>query len=225
MTKFNLSSLASNPFKTGFQILLVFFFFAIFLNSAHAANGGLPGTGDLNWDPASDTEDNSCLSPFVPNFDLNADYWYDVSEQILGPFFCAKGSPPRFQANSGEFIVAPLRITLDPEVDPNLILSKVVSIKVIIDGKKPYVYPAEDIAKLLVTDDPPPITSGIPQLFFLPRIRPQSVGWHTLQYYIIVSDVICDFVFSNVCYLPGVDNVFSTGGFDFEVVPGAAQSD
>lgn len=188
------------------------------LDMAQSAEGGLPGTGDLNWDPAAGTEDNHCISPFAP-LDLNADYWYDLSEEILGPAFCVKGDPPHFQANSGEFIIAPLRVTVNPNENPRDVLAKFESIKVVVDGKKPYLYPAEDIAKFLMG---PPL-NGIVQIYFLPRVRPQSVGWHDLEYYITVSERVCDYVFG-VCYDPG-ENVFSTGGFDFEVVKGAAQSD
>jgi len=182
-----------------------------------AAEGGLPGTGDLAWDPAAGTEDNHCVSPFAP-LDLNSESWYDLSEEILGPSFCVKGNPPHFQANAGEFIIAPLRVTVDPADDPLVALSKFEAVKVVIDGRKSYVYPAKDIAKFLVG---PPL-NGIVQIYFLPRIRPQSVGWHELKYYLIVSEEYCDYVFG-VCYQPG-ENVFSTGGFQFEVVAGAAQS-
>lgn len=203
--------------KNTVGLVLLVIILGLTCQSAYAAEGGIPGTGDLNWDPASGTEDNHCVSPFAP-VDLNSEDWYDLSEEILGPAFCVKGDPPHFQANSGEFIVAPLRVTVGPNVDPMTVLSKFVSVKVVVDDKKPYVYPAEDIAKFLVG---PPLV-GIVQIYFLPRIRPQSVGWHELKYYLILSEGYCDPIF-RVCYQPG-ENVFSTGGFQFEVVEGAAQA-
>lgn len=197
---------------------------------AGGAPGGTPGPGNLGFDPASDTEDSVCLNPTGDN--LNE--MFGLSENVIGPPPCA--DPPfsgHFVVNAGEFAVTVLRwIANAPEGTDDFPLvypagyvpsgspaedavSKIVSVRVVIDGKRELVYPAEDVLEVLegLRGLPP----GLFQVTFLPMIPPQSIGVHRIDYFWTFSAELCDGLFEEDCVPPG-EWPFAAGGFDFEVV-------
>jgi|GEM_PF-2322739 len=242
-------NLGGKWFWTVLPIFLMMVFFGFENRNAYSASGGVPGTGNLNFNPGADTENNHCINP--AGVDLNSEDWYGLSEQIMGPAFCS--TPPfsgHFVVNSGEFAVAPLRWIVNnapaegeddlvpllyPEgyepacssVEPDDCspvadaLAKFTSIRVTVDDKKEYVYAAEDIVR--ITSTPFGFPNEFYQIFYLPRIPPQAVGDHVLKYYWTVSDTLCN-GWSLAC-LPTGENPFLNGGIsnviNFTVVPGA----
>ena len=200
---------------------------------AWGAEGGIPGPGHLGFDPASDTEDNSCVNPA---FGSNLNDLYGMTEQVIGPAFCAV--PPfsgHFVVGSGEFSIPVLRwvanadagtaafpLVYPPGYQPagtpvDDAFSKFVSVRLLIDGEREYVFPAEDV--VMVIEGVPGIPPGFLQVTFLPRLPPQSVGMHRLDYFWEVSERLCA-GYSPLACIPAGETPFSTGGFDFEVVAG-----
>jgi hypothetical protein len=206
---------------------------------AQAAMGGNAGPEDqLAFDPASDTEGNHCLTP--SGVDLNT--LLGVSEQILfsaGRTFCLSVSSGEFyipfsvlwNVNSAEGIpgfplVYPEGYTPAKPAPIDDFISK-ASIEYIVDEHKTYLFPGEDVIKVVpfnsVRPGNPPFLSSIS----VAKLHPVSVGDHTVTVILRVSAQHCDGLGTDAtpgvsCLYPNVD--FPIRTLNFEVVPGAAQS-
>src|SRR5262245_61319479 len=129
------------------------------MGSTLAATGGLVGPEDqLEFNPASDTEGNHCINRF--GADVNAAL--GVSEQIL--------LPGCLTVNSGEFyipysgfwnvnsvdgvsgfpLVYPEGYVPAKPAPVDDLISK-TSLKYVVDGYKTYLYPGEDVMKVILT--------------------------------------------------------------------------
>lgn len=221
---------------------------------ALAAQGGLSGTGDSDFDPASDTEGNHCVN--AAGFDLNA--VLVVSEQIVagrcgaivnsGEFYVPyyawytnlpdgiPGDPgcPHPSGCPAMPVVYPSATTDFPEpyvpdkdAPMEDFLSKLESVRYILDGHKEYIYPGEDIVKLLTLGDiggnGPPMA---PLAVLIAKLNPASIGVHRVQMILNLSKIHCDGLGTNWyqhCLPPG-ELMIPIATRNFEVVPGAAQS-
>jgi hypothetical protein len=224
-------------FKSFFTVLAVLGFFCLGIALAQRARAGVPGGGAGDFNPAGDSEENQCLTPF--NIDLN-EFW-GVSEQIVGPTPCGR------VVNTGEFYI-PLSAWfvnsaegIGEECFPNGsalcypegyvpqgtpiedFLSKIETVTYVVDGKKTYIYQAEDIVR--VKYNPNPNVSPIfPLAAMLAKLPPLPPGSHIVEIYWLLTERHCDgFSTESVsCLEGGVPLPQPPRRFD--VVPGAAQS-
>src|SRR4030095_9372918 len=189
----------------------------LFLGLAGEDALGLPGRGDLNFDPASDTENNHCLRAGV---DLNV--VLGVSEPIVS--FCRV-------VNSGEFYIpisrwgtnkeggfpdAPLRypdgyttsFPNNPIADFN---SKVDVLKYVVDPgtpqEKTFSFTVEDVGRFIPFGEFSPGTEIVtkigdeivvvnidaaPMVAFIPKLHPEDIGFHQVEILVVMKESHCD---------------------------------
>jgi hypothetical protein len=173
----NPASISRRSFPT---ILATLALLVLATGSALGATGGVPGTGDISFNPAADTENNHCTFPNG----VDANQFLGVSEQfiILGNRFplptCTRG-PSGFRAvNAGEFYIvsqgwitnyigSSAPVVYPPDYSPTLaepeedLLAKIQTLKVVVDGgtkhEKTYVFDARsNVVSFEVADAYPP---------------------------------------------------------------------
>jgi|GEM_PF-3664333 len=224
----------------GFISIFLFLQLVIPIRTSVAAQGGLPGTGDLDFNPASDSENNHCIVPLTDPLghilcgssalkavgcDLNA--FYGVSEHLVGgpcgrtikagEFYitnfrwftnvcfedndgddatCGVGPyynpPPNpLYPGPGYFPVEyPQGYTPDHLQPMDDFLSKIVSVKYLVDGRKAYVFPAEDVMKVVYGTAV--IPEEIPAAGVIARLHPLPIGVHTIDIFLILKKKHCD---------------------------------
>jgi len=210
----------------------------IFTNAfALAARGGLAGPEDqMEFNPASDTEGNHCINRFGQ--DLNE--VLGVSEQFLlgscltvnsGEFYIPYSgfwNVNSVDGVSGFPLVYPEGYVPAKPAPVDDLISK-TSLKYVVDGYKTYLYPGEDVMKVILTGALRP--SGFPPLppealtaISVAKLHPLSIGAHSVAVSAILSAEHCDgsgTIEAQSCLPPGELPIRT---FFFHVVPGAAQS-
>ena len=212
-------------------VLITLTLFALSLSGGHAwaASGGLPGPGDSNFNPASDTDDNQCVTP--DGADVNA--VLGVSEQVVVAGACDV-------VNAGEFYVpvvfwytntffggVPEGYTPAGPTPMDDFLAKVTSVRYTIDAgtaqERTFRYRAQDVLKLRTLDEfftGPPLPIAI-SVATLPPLPP---GGHRFDAFFEMSAPHCDGlgITPANCLLAGENP--ANGSCPFTVVRRASQA-
>ena len=170
--------------------------------AASAASGGLPGTGDMSFNPAADSEGNHCVSP--EGVDANA--LLGVSEHLViasdacGPVrtgeFYVPYNPACWGANTS-WDVVPADYTPAAPTPVEDFLSKVRAITYVVDPGTPrarsYRFRAGDVLTVGHDRELFPV-SGTDQLWVcsLAKLPPLPPGAHTFDAYVEMSARSCD---------------------------------
>jgi len=201
---------------------------------AWAASGGLPGTGDIRFNPGGDAEGNHCVTP--EGVDVNE--LLGISEFLMAPW------NPCFAVPAGEFWVpffasawnmnsswevVPADYTPSAPTPLEDFLSKVRSVTFTVDPgsalERSYRYAASDVLDVRSVHDFFPSLPDVPTALFLAKLPPLPVGDHRIEVAVELSTRHCngfgaDFEGNSV---PGVNCLNSGSGLvgrcPFIVVP------
>jgi hypothetical protein len=168
--------------------------------TAWGAAGGVPGTGDTSFNPASDSEGNHCVSPDG----VDANDLLGISEQLVVPGSCDV-------VETGEFYVpltaswtlnsswdqVPADYTASAPTPLEDFVSKVRSMTFTVDGGTPrersYRFAAHDILEVRSLRDLLPISApDLPLVLFLAKLPPLRPGDHRVAFTIEMSERHCD---------------------------------
>src|SRR4030095_6504205 len=158
--------------------------------------GGLSGTGDAEFDPASDSEDNHCLNRFGKDFNLV----FDLTEQFVTPRCNVVESGGFYIPDTAWFtntetglqgflVVYPEGYTpLKPDPMDDF-LFKILLVKNVLDGRKESFYPAEDVVGEVTLGEIFPgevdphgvrLPNDTQVAIFLAKLHPAEVGSHSV---------------------------------------------
>lgn len=177
---------------------------ALTAGTAWGANGGLPGTGDMTFNPAGDAEGNHC----VTSEGRDANEVLSVSEQLLaqgtgldcgpvsaGEFYIPIGGAMWFVNTSFEEVPADYTPAAPTPVED--FLAKAKSMTYVIDSgtpkEKTYSYRAGGIAVVHAESEFFPASGpDTPIFMFLAKLPPLPPGDHTYTTIIEMSARHCD---------------------------------
>lgn len=167
--------------------------------AAWAARGGLPGTGDMSFNPAGDSEDNHCVSPEG----VDANQLLGVSEQLIEPGQCEPEAgefwvpftTASWTVNSAWDVAADYTPSAPTPLED--FVSKVRSMTYIVDAgtsrERSHRFRAQDIMDVRSIRDFFPLTGpDLPSVLFLAKLSPLPPGDHTFDAVLEMSARSCD---------------------------------
>lgn len=215
--------MASNQRQGRIGTAFVLFLSVVTLGTGQtwAAKGGNPGPDEGGFNPASDTEDNHCVSP--SGVDVN-ERW-GVSEQIVAAF-CTEADSGEFWTTTAIWIMdtsfasVPAGFVPDGDTPLEDFVAKFVALKYVVDPgtrqEQTYVYQNADALGIQEVDGLPVVNTVT-----MGRLHPLRPGPHVVETYWAFSAMHCDGLGDVVA-----ENCFPAGetlyhGIGFDVVVGA----
>jgi hypothetical protein len=170
--------------------------------AAWAATGGLPGTGDIHFNPAADSEGNHCVSPWSG---IDANEVLGLSESILSPGVCDVVETGEFYVpfDTSSWTMSPSWEAFPADYTPSAptpledFMSKVRLMTFTIDPgtarERSYRFAAQDILDVRNLRDF--LGMSVPDIavaLFLAKLPPLPAGDHRIVSSIEMSDRHCD---------------------------------